>query len=644
LTTRPLLLIAGLTLLSAAPAAAQNASGAGTLQFYPNFHAIGVRLPYTGDANANATARIEWRPAGGTWQQGVAMTRITNGRWAASVLWLQPDQPYEIRATITDPDGGATATASTRTRKEPVFAPSGRTWWVATTGNDGNSGSSTSPMATVQAAANLAQPGDEVRLRPGIYYQALDTPRSGTASAPIAVVADGPGVILDGSDPAFLNRTDWRSDGGGVYSVAYTGTTKLVAADSTQRLYHQASLASLQAGANGVPQGWVVENGRLYVRLEGGASPNGRPIHVARYNVGVLVDASYWQVRGLEIRYFGNGSNSAGISLLAGSNRWIWSNNIYTVAGKNIFIRTGASDDLIERNLCRDYRTSTWPWDAVKAHEEEQQGISHRGNRGVVLRYNTIRGTFDGIDVAGDPADETYGADCDVHENVITSTGDDAFEPETISGINTRIWKNSAANVYSGISIAPNYQGPCYVVYNTFLNYKIRGYKCSISSVGQTFVYHNTFASTLAPTAAIHPTGPFSNVHFRNNILVGNNSACVSDDAGESQTGNTFDGDLIHSNYAALFRWKGINYSTITALRTATGFEQLGRSGDPKFVSLSGNNVTLQLGSPAIDGAIRLPGINDTFSGVAPDMGAFEYGTAQAIPDVIPPTSITDLR
>jgi hypothetical protein len=130
-------------------------------------------------------------------------------------------------------------------------------------------------------------------------------------------------------------------------------------------------------------------------------------------------------------------------------------------------------------------------------------------------------------------------------------------------------------------------------------------------------------------------------VHFRNNILVGNNSACVTDDAGESQTGNSFDGDLIHSNYAALFRWKGTNYATISALRSATGFEMNGRSGDPRFVSLAAANVALLSDSPAIDGALRIPGINDAYFGAAPEIGAIEFNNGV---DVLPPASITDLR
>jgi hypothetical protein len=180
-----------------------------------------------------------------------------------------------------------------------------------------------------------------------------------------------------------------------------------------------------------------------------------------------------------------------------------------------------------------------------------------------------------------------------------------------------------------------------YVLYNQFTNYWQRGFKCSLSSAGQTYVFHNTFASTTSPTAALHPSGPYSNMHFRNNIFVGNNSASVSDDAGESVAGNTFDGDLVHSNVAALFRWKGTNYSTIASLRSATGFEVNGRSGDPRFTALAFGDVTLLGGSPAIDGALRIPGINDTWKGLGPDMGAREFDSG---PDVIAPAAITDLR
>jgi hypothetical protein len=53
---------------------------------------------------------------------------------------------------------------------------------------------------------------------------------------------------------------------------------------------------------------------------------------------------------------------------------------------------------------------------------------------------------------------------------------------------------------------------------------------------------------------------------------------CVSDDAGESVTGNDFNGDLLTwVGTSTLFRWKNTNYTTLAAPRTATGFELAGR-------------------------------------------------------------------
>jgi hypothetical protein len=257
-----------------------------------------------------------------------------------------------------------------------------------------------------------------------------------------------------------------------------------------------------------------------------------------------------------------------------------------------------------------------------------------------VIRYNTVRGIFDGIDTADFASDENSCADTDIHDNLVTGCGDDPIEPESCAGLNLRVWRNRADDNFAGISVAPNSMGPTYILYNTITNFRSRGYKTSINHAARTYVFHNTFSSVHA-TASVHPTGPFANTHFRNNILTGNAAATVSDDAGESQGGNDFDGDLMFTNYAALFRWKGTNYSSLSALRTATGFELAGRTGDPLFASPPSGDYRLRAGSPAIDTAIRLPGINDAFFGAGPDIGAHEYTSGV---DATPPAAIRDLN
>lgn len=623
---------------------AQNAVAPGSLELYPNLEAVGARLATTGDANANASGWLEWRLAGaGTWTRGADLVRITNGRFAASVFGLQPGVDVDVRAVLSDPDGGgATVTGATRTRVPPPSLPTGRTWWVSVTGSDSAAGTNLDPLRTLANAAGRAQPGDEIRVRPGVYYQMLDTPRSGTPAAPIHLVADQPGVVLDGSDPAMLRRTDWRDDTGGVYSVPFTATTRLVCADSLQRLHRKATLADLRAGTDGVAQGWVIEGGRLYVKLEDGSNPAGHVMHVARYDQGLWVDESDWRITGFEIRYYGLTSAAAGIHLRAANRCVVNGNHVHTIGGRYIWLRVGSAQNLVESNRCRDPRIGGWPWAACKAHEEELQGIAMRGGRGNVVRRNVIEGTFDGIDTGDGETDENAAADCDISDNDIRGTGDDALEPESIAGINTRVWGNRVVGSYSGISIAPNFVGPEYVFRNTFVDCRRGTFKFSLSGVGQTFVYHNTITSSVSGAPAVHPSGPYSNVHFRNNILIGNASATVSDDAGESLAGCDFDGDLLHTDYPALFRWKGVNYSTLAALRTATGFEVHGASGAPLFVNLALADLRLVVGSPGIDTGVRLYGFNDTFLGTGPDAGAFEFVPVTAV-DQTPPASIGDL-
>ena len=627
--------LVALLFTAALPAAAfaQNASTTGTLELYPTFSAIGARLAYTGDTDLDAVAHLEWRPSGQTtWRRGVDLARIANQRWAGSVMWLPEDAPVEVRAVIEDPDGGSSAIASTRTRSAPSTVPTGATRWVAPGGNDANAGTFGAPLATLQAAADRSNPGDEIRVRAGIYHQTVRCTRAGTPAQLIHLVAHEPGVVIDGSDPALMQRSDWRSDGGGIWSIPFTGTTRLVCADSLQRLYRHASLADMQANAHGMTQGWTIAGGRLSVKLEDLSSPAGHTMHVARYNVGVSLEAAYLRVSGLEVRYYGTALSPgpAGIALYA-TGCVVSDNHCHTIGGDGILLRQGASNALIERNLCRDPRIGGWPWVACKNHEEEIQAISMKASgRGNTVRDNTCSGTFDGIDVSWDLVDENMGADLDICDNWITNTCDDGLEPETIAGINTRLLHNRLDNVFQGCSIAPNYQGPTYVLYNTITNYRHSAFKFSNESTGQNWICHNTATTAVAGTAAVWGSGPYSNNHFRNNILIGNLERCVDDDAGESLTGNDFDGDLLYApGFSTLFRWKGVNYASLSALRTGTGFETNGRAGDPIFLAPADGDYGVQAGSPAIDAGLLLPGINDLYTGAGPDMGAGECSTSR---------------
>ncbi len=68
-------------------------------------------------------------------------------------------------------------------------------YYVSPSGNDGNSGTQTSPWRTIQKAANTVTAGSTVIVQAGTYAERVSVTRSGTASAPITFQAQGTVVM-----------------------------------------------------------------------------------------------------------------------------------------------------------------------------------------------------------------------------------------------------------------------------------------------------------------------------------------------------------------------------------------------------------------------------------------------------------------
>ena len=65
-------------------------------------------------------------------------------------------------------------------------------------------------------------------------------------------------------------------------------------------------------------------------------------------------------------------------------------------------------------------------------------------------------------------------------------------------------------------------------------------------------------------------------------------------------------------------------YKDLKEVVAGTGWLKHGISAPPMFLDPAAGNFRLSSKSPCIDKGVRLPGINDRFTGLAPDMGAIE--------------------
>lgn len=189
------------------------------------------------------------------------------------------------------------------------------TYYLATDGADSNPGTKDKPWATFAFASQRVQPGDTVKVLPGVYHQnAVIVNCRGTAEQPIvfeaAGGADGGKVTIDGSVPV----TDWHSDGGSRYSATVKQpAVHLVWADGRLLMlgpnFSRESFAAVQpTDSRALKRGQAhLADGRLTVRLFDNSDPGRAAMRVSLGQCLLLRDTHYTIWRGIGAAYGLNG-------------------------------------------------------------------------------------------------------------------------------------------------------------------------------------------------------------------------------------------------------------------------------------------------------------------------------------------------
>jgi parallel beta-helix repeat protein len=622
---------------------------AATLELYGTFHAMGiiVTIATSDDPDGDATAMLAYRVSGsGAYRQGFPLSRVADTRFVGSLFWLEPGTAYDVRVTFNDPDGllhGVTVEATGSTRAEIAIPAPSKSYYVSPTGS-GTACTLATPCVLVEGLSQ-AQPGEEVVLREGIYYQdEITLPRSGTSGAPIVIRGyAGETAILDGADPATFT---WTAQGGGVYrTTIHTDGTHLVMADG-QRLFPYDNLTDLQNLSRDNTPGFYADSTTLYVHLAGDADPNAVTMVVSRYGSAFYVTRNYIYFLDLTFRHYGQGGYPKAVYFYGASDNLVQgctfaSNDI------GIGIKYGSHHNVIQDNEFYD-TIFDWPWEDIK----ELGGIEDGGivfynpvtGRGNVIRRNTFHDDFDGFGVCpSNTAAMTN--ETDIYENLIYNMGDDGLETDGQCS-NVRIWGNTFHDVLMGISLAPVYTGPVYAIRNLIYRTGVGNndytgspfkFNSGYDQSGPMCLFHNTCDAALPGNNGLYVKAPgtWEIIYARNNIWSGTDYAVEN-----YNTGQPIDldyDDLWNDNGGDLVRWNSTRYATLAAFTAATGQEPHGLSVEPAFVAATNGDYALDPGSDLIDAGVVIPGINDDYVGAAPDVGAYEYGTAI-------PSAVTDLR
>jgi hypothetical protein len=213
----------------------------------PTIENLGFRWYIGGDSNRNASVTVAFRKkCQKLWKNALPMLRVhhevanqrygpyrTGNLFAGSVLFLEPATTYEVRFTMSDPDGGSPPEpkiVTVTTRAEPKAYEGGR--MIEATTEKG-----------LMVAFEQAKPGDLILLQVGVYKGPFELNKSGTAEKPIVfrgpsngkAVLEGRGVnsrsrivTLNGTHHLHFERLTFRNAQMAIYAAKPGGSQGLV--------------------------------------------------------------------------------------------------------------------------------------------------------------------------------------------------------------------------------------------------------------------------------------------------------------------------------------------------------------------------------------------------------------------------------
>lgn len=247
---------------------------------------------------------------------------------------------------------------------------------------------------------------------------------------------------------------------------------------------------------------------------------------------------------------------------------------------------------------------------------------------GHTIAYNRISNTADGISYTG--------GNVDIFGNDIFNVSDDGIEPDYASA-NVRVYNNRITLAQNNAVSLQDFSGmPWYVIGNQIISFEEGALK--IREHAAFAFYHNTVVNYNSMSLWQSEYSLWGK--HKNNIMVSANSGWMwnfkstNPDWITDIDYNAFDWGA----HATPFTFGGTAYSELQAYSDASGldthslaiekqscFPDLVCDGSPPTI-IPLQTLVLDSGCTAIDKGVVLPNINDDYLGIAPDMGAFEYG------------------
>jgi hypothetical protein len=428
----------------------------------------------------------------------------------------------------------------------------------------------------------------------------------------------------DGGSATRIGTTNTRSNPGNSPAAPRLVSVSTIAALSTA--LSSASPGDIITLANGTYGGSITvsrsgtEANPIFIR---GESRDGVILNASGAQYGITVTGSNVTVENLTVK-----SSAWGFRIGNTSNvvvRRVRITDVYY----GVDARGGANRSYYICDNLLEGKGAVWP--DVSNRTWDYEGIVVTGT-GHVVCHNTLSGFGDSLSLSSNTSIPNRGID--FFGNDVLWGGDDGVELD-FSERNVRAFRNRFSNVSMGISFQPAWGGPVYAFRNIIYNTANAPYKLNNDPSGF-YILHNT--SVRAGWAWAQYSGYAANFRFHNNVTIGTQDAVdMSTDIMLGQI--NYNGWSPNGQFRFTTTWNGFSslqanspYEHNGVLLNAPIFETSIPIPSTYTTLMSPlSNVTLHPNSNAVDAAFLLPNINDTFTGRAPDMGAWEIGQTSPV-------------
>jgi hypothetical protein len=536
-----------------------------------------------------------------TWQvNGAEGGDDTNGHITPAGLYTAP-------ASVPDP---ATVTITAVSQADParsgytqasISAATGKSYYVATTGNDTAAGTFDAPWRTISraaAAASGVMAGDTVYVRGGIYNESVTVAVSGSALPGPITFQNYPNeiAILDGTGLAV--PTSPR----GMFHL--NGRSYVTISGFEIRNYQTASSSAIPAGI------WITGSGsniqilnNIVHDIKTSSERSGQAYGISVYGTGATLSLDTVTIDGNQVYNLKTGGSESvnvdgNVTNFAITNNIVHDNDniaIDAIGGEGVSSNTAldyARNGIISGNTIYNISGINNPGEN---NEYNADGIYVDGGSQILIERNLIHHVDIGIEAAAEHKSRNSSY-ITIRNNLIYASNSIAI---SIGGYDSR--RGGADH--------------CVIVNNTL-------YGNDTKNTGSGEFQIQYFAT--------------NNV-FKNNIVYGTSQGLlVNSYTNSSANPVDIDNNLYFSPLAstsAKFVWNGTTRNGLSSFQTATGKDVNSRYLDPLFLNLAAADLHVQPTSPArdlgldltpdINGAKDLAG-NPRIQGANIDLGAYE--------------------